>query len=169
VLGPVGKRVGKTISPSSLSCSWWMLPKGVQQWLKQFTGNHSWKLLVYKNPDDTWGFDLPFLLTFNEKFVNGTEKDFDWWYEQLSGNPPDLSSKLEVVVSSKELPDPTTVVEYIGDDDFDSFWNKDLQSIDKASYYLDQQSGYTIWLCQYLQFLFQEKPQKLYLKLAVKA
>ena len=141
----------------------------MQEFLKKFTGSKSWTLLVYKNPDGTWGFDLPYLLTFNEKFVNGTEGDFDFWYEQLSGNKPDLSSQLYVTVSSKELDDPTTVLEFQGDDDFDSFFEKDLKSLDKASYYLDTVSGYTVWLCQYLQFLFQEKPNKLYLKMGVKS
>jgi hypothetical protein len=157
------------VNPSDLSCSWWMLPSSVQQWLKQFTGNHSWKLLVYKNSDDTWGFDLPYLLTFNEKFVNGTEKCFDWWYEQLSGKSPDVSSKLEVVVSSKELPNPTTTLTFVGDDDFEKFFTSDLKSSDLPSYYLDQGSGHCVWLCQYLQFLFQEKPQKLYMTMDVKS
>ena len=155
------------VSPSSLSCSWWMLPKSVQEWLKKFTGNHTWTLLVYKNPDDTWGFDLPYLLTFNEKFINGTEKDFDYWYEELSGHSPDLSSKLYVSVSSQEIEGFTTVCEYLGDDDFEKFFDISKKSEDLPSYYLDKLSGHTIWLCQYLQFLFQEKPKKLYLKMGV--
>jgi hypothetical protein len=146
-----------------------MLPKGVQEGLKKFTGSKSWTLLVYKNPDGTWGFDLPYLLTFNEKFVNGTEQDFDWWYEQLSGNKPNLSSKLYVTVSSQEVENPTTTLEFVGDDDFELFFDKTKKSQDLPSYYLDQGSGYCVWLCQYLQFLFQEKPSKLYLKMGVKS
>jgi hypothetical protein len=158
---------GKTISPSSLSCSWWYLPKEIQNSLKKLTGSKTWKLTIYKNSDGTWGFNIPYLLTFNEKFINGTEKDLDYWYEELSGIQPDDNSKMSLWISSNEISDPTTTIQFIGDDDFESFFNKDLKSMDKPSYYLDQKSGYTIWLCQYLQFLFQEKPQKMYLKLSL--
>ena len=156
------------VLPSDLSCSWWGLPKSVQELLKKFTGSKSWTLLVYKNPDGTWGFDLPYLLTFNEKFVNGTEGDFDFWYEELSGHKPDLSSKLYVTVSSTELDDPTTVLDFLGDDDFELFFES-KKPMELPSYYLDVNSGHTVWLCQYLQFLFQEKPKKLYLKMGVKS
>lgn len=156
------------ISPSSLSCSWWKLPTSVQETLKKLTGSKQWTFIVYKNSDDTWGFDIPYLLTFNEKFINGTEKDFDYWYEQLSGIKPDLKSKMYLTVSSKEIEDPTTTCTFIGDDDFEEFFKKGIPSIEKPSYYLDNKSGYTIWLCQYLQFLFWEKPEKLYLKMGVK-
>lgn len=155
------------LSPSNLSCSWWKLPKFVQKFLEKLTGFSSWTFHVYKNDDGTWGFDIPWLLTFNEKFINGTELDLDYWYEELSGKQPDLTSKFDLIVSCKEIEDPTTVCEFIGDDEFSLLFEPDTPSIELASYYLDQKSGYTIWLCQYLQFLFQSKPQKLYLKLSI--
>jgi hypothetical protein len=137
----------------------------MQESLKKFTGSKTWQLTLYKNSDDTWGFNIPYLLTFNEKFINGTEKCLDYWFETLIGYTPVIGSKMSLFISSQEITDPTTTIQFIGDDDFESFFNSDLKPIDKPSYYLDQKSGYTIWLCQYLQFLFQEKPQKMYLKL----
>lgn len=145
-----------------------MLPKSVQKFLEKFTGFSQWTFLCYKNTDGTWGFDIPYLLTFNEKFINGTEQDLDQWYENLSGIKPDINSKLYLTVSSKEIQDYTTTCSYIGDDEFELNWDPTKQSIDLPSYYLDNKTGYTIWLCQYLQFLFKGKPEKLYLKLGIK-
>jgi hypothetical protein len=145
-----------------------MLPPSIQKFLTKFTGLTEWTFLCYKNTDGTWGFDIPYLLTFNEKFINGTEQDLDIWYEKLSGIKPDLKSKLYLTVSSKEIKDTTTTCTFIGDDDFESYFNPSIESIDTPSYYLDNKTGYTIWLCQYLQFLFKEKPQTLYLKLGIK-
>ena len=143
-----------------------MLPKSIQKFLEKFTGFDSWTFLCYKNTDGTWGFDIPYLLTFNEKFINGTEKDLDLWYENLSGIEPDLKSKLYLTVSSKEIEGYTTTCTFIGDDDLT--WTPTKKSIDLPSYYLDNKTGHTIWLCQYLQFLFKGKPKTLYLKLGIK-
>ena len=54
-------------------------------------------------------------------------------------------------------------------DDFPAFFEdgKHLIPIEKASYYQDDKLDVTIWLCQYLQFLFKEKPKKLWLKFVV--
>ena len=145
-----------------------MLPKSVQKFLEKYTGFDSWTFLCYKNTDGTWGFDIPYLLTFNEKFINGTETDLDLWYENLSGNKPDLTSKLFLTVSSKELEDTTTTCTLLGDDDFEKNWDPNKESTDLPSYYLDNKTGFTIWLCQYLQFLFKGKPETLYLKLGIK-
>jgi hypothetical protein len=142
-----------------ISGSWWMLPKPIQDYLTKFTGQQEWTLLIYKNKDTTWGFDLPYLLTWNEKLMNGTEKDLDHWYEELTGNLPSDTSKMYLTVSSTPTTDPTTTLMFIGDDDL----------FTGSSYYLDQKSGFLIWLCPYLQFLFGSKPEKLYLKLGIKS
>jgi hypothetical protein len=125
---------------------------------------------VYKNKDGTWGFDLPQLLTYNEKFVNGTEKVFDTWYSQLyyesgkyTNGSPSPGEKLLVTVSSEYVKDSDTTLLYWEDDDMLS--TKDTPSMLKPSYYYDTKLDTKLWLCQYLQFLFQEKPKILWVTL----
>jgi hypothetical protein len=145
-----------------------MLPPSVQQYLTKFTGFDSWTFLCYRNTDETWGFDIPYLLTFNEKFINGTEKNLDVHYEQLSGIKPDSNSRMYLTVSSKEIPDCTTTCTFVGDDEFEQSFDPTKESMQLPTYYLDNKTGHVIWLCQYMQFLFKCKPQTLYLKLGIK-
>ena len=156
---------------SDLSCTWWALSPSIQKNLQKLipSSKTSWSWKVYKNVDGSWGFNIPALLTFNEKFINGTELCLDEWYKTLSGIQPEIGSKMSMEVSSKELNDATTSCTFLGDDDFPSLFEdgQQLTSIDKASYYIDDVNGLTLWLCQYLQFLFKEKPKKLWLKLVV--
>ena len=156
-------------TPEPLSdCSWWSLPKSTVLDLLQFTGQTSWELTVYKNFDGTWGFDLPNLLTYNEKFVNGTEKVLDNWYKETylkEGNytdydEPEPGEKLSVTVSSVFVPDSTTTLVYWSDDE--SLSDPGQTSLEKPSYYFDTKQGQKVWLCQYLQFLFQSKPEVLW-------
>lgn len=149
-------------------CSWWSLPKSTVQQLLQYTGKTSWTLSVYKNSDGTWGFDIPELLTKNEKFINGTEKVLDQWYLYTYGtegqwdenDQPIPGEKLTVTISSEFIPNSTTTLLYWEDDN--TFSKKGEGSLDKPSYYFDTKIGLKLWLCQYLQFLFQSKPETLW-------
>ena len=150
-------------SLSNLSCTWWMLPKSLQNTLKKFTGKCTWKLSLYKNSDGTWGFDLPYLLTWNEKLMGGTDSNLDYWYTKLSSlndepSMPDTGSKLYLKCSSQPMEDYTTKLMFDTDD---LLWPE-------SSWYYDTKSGYMNWLCPYLQFLFGKKPEYLYLKLSLK-
>ena len=158
-----------TSYPQLGDCSWWSLPKSTVQNLLQYTGKDTWTLEVYKNYDGTWGFDLPELLTKNEKFVNGTQYVLDQWYLLLNGTTqgnydvdgtPLSGEKLLVTLSSKYFPDSTTQLVYWQDDDKYSYPGQ--TSIEKPSYYFDTKLGLKLWLCQYLQFLFQCKPPTLW-------
>lgn len=150
-----------------MSCSWWSLPTAIQKEMQALIPDDktSWTWTCYKNSDETWGFDIPYLLTFNEKFMNGTEKCLDQWFEKLSGEPPEIGSKMEMTISSKELNDSTTTISFLGDDEF---WDYGKDPIEMASYYLCDKTDMTLWLCQYLQFLFKEKPKKMWLQLEPK-
>jgi hypothetical protein len=157
--------------PESLSdCSWWSLPQSTVDQLLEKTGQTSWTLEVYKNKDGTWGFDLPDLLTKNEKFVNGTQDVLDSWYSQLyyesgkyTNGKPSPGEKLLVTVSSEYFQDSNTTLLYWEDDN--TYGSKDSPSLLKPSWYFDTTQGSKLWLCQYLQFLFKEKPPTLWVKL----
>ena len=160
------------VTPEPLGdCSWWSLPQTTVDQLLEKTGSTSWTLEVYKNTDGTWGFDLPDLLTKNEKFVNGTQDVLDSWYSQLyyesgkyTNGKPSPGEKLLVTVSSEYLKDSDTTLLYWEDDD--TFGLKDSPSLLKPSWYFDTTQGSKLWLCQYLQFLFKDKPQTLWVKLS---
>lgn len=140
-----------------LSCSWWGLPTEIQEKLKKTfcEGKNSWELQPYKNPDGSWGFDLPMLLTINEKLIGGTDLCMDYYWEEITGTKPQTGDKLKMTCSSKPIEDQNLILEYQGDDFFDP----------DSSYYLDPKSGITCWLCPYLTFLFGDKPSSLYIKL----
>ena len=141
-----------------LQCSWWSLPKSLQDSLqKQFcSGKSEWELMPYKNPDGSWGFDLPKLLTINEKLIGGTDLCMDYYWEKLNGSKPQPGDQLKMLCSSNPLEDGNCELSFQGDDDLDP----------QSSYYLDKESGILCWLCPYLTFLFGGKPEKLYLKLS---
>jgi hypothetical protein len=150
-------------NPKELSCTWWALPKSIQKQLQKLTfGIQKWTFKCYKNADGSWGFNIPYLLTFNEKFINGTDKDLDWWFKHLNSKDAVTGDKIKMTISSEPLKDYTTVIEYLGDDN----WGQDYSdSMLWASFYVDKTNDNTIWLCQYLQFLFGSKPPVMYLKL----
>jgi hypothetical protein len=150
--------------PSDLSCTWWSLPKSVQESLQKLTfGKQVWSFDCYKNPDNTWGFNIPHLLTFNEKFLNGTEVDLDWWFERIRLKPPELGDKLKLTISTNHLEDTTTIIEFVANDN--SGLTEDLNDLTPPTFYVDLISGKSVWLCQYLQFLFGHKPRQLFLSI----
>ena len=140
-----------------LQCSWWILPKSLQDKLQQsFLGKSEWELLPYKNPDGSWGFDLPMLLTINEKLIGGTDLCLDYYWEKLNGSKPQPGDQLKMLCSSNPLEDGNCELSFQGDDELDP----------GSSYYLDKESGILCWLCPFLPWLFGNKPEKLYLKLS---
>lgn len=168
---PLTTKFEKPSTPQPLGdCSWWSLPQTTVDNLLQYTGKPTWELEVYKNTDGTWGFDLPDLLTYNEKFIKGTELVLDTWYTQLyttsgkyTNETPSPGEKMLVTVSSEYVPNSDTTLLYWEDDN--TFNSKDTPSLLKPSYYFDTTQNMKLWLCQYLQFLFQSKPKTLWVTL----
>jgi hypothetical protein len=119
----------------------------------------TWQIdLQYNEKQKVWYFNLPQYLTFNEWLCNGTEVVVSYYYKKLTGKFPDKNSKMSMVVSSKQLQEFTTKVTFLYDDPYNT----------DSSVYLDSQSypdlTTDVWLCPYLQLLFGEKPEKLWLK-----
>ena len=142
-----------------LSCSWWGLPTSLQDELqKSFTGQQTFELEPYKNPDGTWGFDMPELLTLNEKLLGGTELCLDYYWQKLTGTQPKTGDKMEMKLSSLPFDGYDGFLTFQGDDDLDP----------GSSYYLDNESQLLCWLCPFLPWLFGNKPQTLYFSLKQK-
>jgi hypothetical protein len=135
--------------------TWWGLTSVVQDQVKQLVPNkNSWTLHVTKHKSGVWVFSLPQFMTFNESFCNGTENVFDFWYEKQTGSKPVVGSSMKVTVS-KVMPqwfDCKLLHMYC-----DTMWPD-------ANYYFDKVSGLDVWLCPYLQVLFKEVPEHLYVK-----
>lgn len=133
--------------------TWWGLSQKVQDKVKDLVPTkNTWTLDVSKDKSGVWVFSLPQFLTFNESFCNGTEKVFDYWFEKQTGYMPVLGSTMVVTVS-KVLPqqfDTKLLWMYC-----DTMWPD-------SNYYYDKGSEMDVWLCPYLQVLFKEVPDSLY-------
>jgi hypothetical protein len=140
----------------TLQNSWWGLPTKVQDVVKSMVPDKvTWTLDCTKDSSGVWVFSLPQFLTFNESLCNGTEKVMDYWYTQLSGKEPVTGSKLKVVVSKVEQLNWTTKVNWLYED---PLWTE-------SNYYYDTKSNMDLWLCPYVQVLFKEVPESMWLTL----
>jgi hypothetical protein len=142
---------------SETGCSWWSLPPELQKYIEDqlIPKQDSWTLECYKDKSGIWSFDLPEFLTFKESLCNGTEKDLDYWFEQLTGYQPLTGEMLLLEISKKPLNDYTTTCSWLSED---IFWTE-------SNYYIDDLSGKKLWLCPYLQSLFKEIPSTLWFKI----
>ena len=141
------------------TCTWWALPEWAKDALKPLTlTKKEWGMPVYKlEGDNNWYMDVPMLLTWKEALCMGTERCLDEWYEKLSSEKPTKASKMYLTLSKYPMKDATTTLEYQGDD----------ASWPEASYYLDTGTNMLAWLCPYLPWLMNGKPEKMWLTLKV--
>ena len=140
------------------SCTYWSLTEAERQAVNASVPDQdTWVLEVRRNLDGTWEFDLPQFKTFSELFVGNTEKVLDMHYNKLSETPADQYSTMTLTVSRNTLPNHTTMCRFV----------KPCQDFQGASIYLDDVFLEEVWLCPYLQTLFKDVPQKLYLKMEV--
>lgn len=140
---------------TSATCIWWSLPKWLTDMIKPLTKTKKeWSMPLYKLPGSSdWYMDIPMLLTWKEALTGGTETCLNWWYEKLTGKKPDTDSKMTCILSKYPIDGATTTLKLLGDDDA---WTE-------ASYYLDETSDMTIWLCPYLPWLMDGKPDKMWM------
>jgi hypothetical protein len=133
--------------------SWWCLPDSVQEQVKKLVPDKdTWTLNVSKDKTGVWVFSLPQFMTFNESFCNGTELVFDHWYEKVTGKQPVTGSKMVVSVSKVMPTDFNTKLLWLYEDPLST----------QSNFYLDKGSGMDVWLCPYLQVLFKEVPEHLW-------
>jgi hypothetical protein len=141
---------------SNLMNSWWSLPTSMQDVVKGIVPNKdTWTLNCSKDKSGVWVFSLPQFLTFNESLCNGTEKVLDYWYEQLVGHCPVIGDKLTVTVSKVKQPKYTTKIVWLYSD----------PNWPDSNIYFDNGSGMDVWLCPYVQVLFKQVPESLWLTL----
>ena len=135
--------------------SWWGLSPVIQKQVKKLVPNKdSWSLNMTKDPSGVWTFSLPQFLTFKESMCNGTEKVMDYWFEQKIKYQPVIGSKMTVTVSKVEPSTSDTKLIFLYED---PLWIE-------SSIYLDKGSGMDVWLCPYLQVLFKEVPESLWIQ-----
>jgi len=91
--------------------SFWSLPIDKQTEIKDAIPHHStWCLDCYRSKEGYWFFDLPLYGVKAEAFINGTQLALDWYYTKKSGAEPDEFSKMALMVSSEDLPEPDTTI-----------------------------------------------------------
>jgi hypothetical protein len=141
-------------NPESMLNVWWSLPSTVQEQVKKLVPNKdTWTLDMSKDKSGVWVFSLPQFFTFNESMCNGTEKVMDYWYEKKFGEKPNTGSKMKVTVS-KVMPSTfDTKIVWLYED---PLWTE-------SNIYLDKESMMDVWLCPYVQVLFKEVPQNIWI------
>ena len=144
--------------------NWWSLAPVVQDAIKSTVPDKdTWVLHLTKESagpgqkTGNWVFSLPQFLTFNEALTNGTEEALDFHYINITDAVPTGGEKMTLTVSSKEIKKATTTLLH---------WQSDVQWTE-ANWYIDTVSDINCWLCPYLQVLFKEVPEKMWLKMEV--
>ena len=113
----------------------------------------SWDLLVYRTPS-CWAFDMDEYGVKSEALVGGTEKALDHWYTKLTGLLPSIGDKMNLTVFTQ------------GEGEYDTklVWLSPAE-IGSGNDYLDVYSKMNCWLCPFLQALFKEVPEMIYLRI----
>lgn len=96
-----------------------------------------------------WVFDHEHQNTVDEALCNGTETAIDWYFELIERKLPIVGDKINFYLSTKKFDDAITQINLI-------------ETSGDGSYYEDQLSGMTIWLCPWLQGYFGEVPERIY-------
>jgi len=136
--------------------NWWSLTEAVQKAVKATVPNKdTWTLHLTKVKTGDWVFSLPQFLTFNEALTNGTEKSLDVHYKNMTSFEPIEGNTMTLTVSSKELKDTTTKLLH---------WQSDVMWTD-ANWFVDTVTDIDCWLCPYVQVLFKEVPETLWIHL----
>jgi hypothetical protein len=107
--------------------------------------------IVARKTPTCWVFDHEHQNTVDEALCNGTEFAIDWYYQVIMKETPSVGDKLAFYLSTEKFKDAITQINLIESDDV-------------GSYYKDELSGMTIWLCPWLQGYFGEVPQRIYVE-----
>ena len=115
---------------------------------------YSWYL--YKYGSD-WAFNSWEYQKYDELLTCGTEKALDYWYQQLSKEPPNWNSEMYCTISTEPIEDATCILELLGEH----------PDKDNSHNYFEPISGENCWLCEFGTQLGLGGAQKLYLKLTL--
>ena len=112
-----------------------------------------WELLVYRTPS-CWAFDMDEYGVKSEALVGGTEKALDYWFTEITGRLPSLGDKMNLTVFTE------------GEHEYDTklIWLNNAE-IGSGNDYLDVYSRLDCWLCPFLQALFKDVPEVIYLRI----
>ena len=112
-----------------------------------------WDLLVYRT-NSCWAFDMDEYGVKSEALVGGTEKALDHWYTELTGLLPSVGDKMNLRVFTE------------GEGEYDTklIWLNKAE-LGMGNDYLDVYSRLDCWLCPFLQALFKEVPEVIYLRI----
>lgn len=141
-------------NPKNLLNTWWSLTPVIQDKIKSMVPEKdTWTLNTTKDSSGVWVFSLPQFLTFNESLCNGTEEVLDHWFEKLKGYTPVIGSKMKMVVTKVKPTEFTTKITWMYED---PLWMG-------SNFYYDTGSGMDVWLCPYVQVLFKDIPESMWI------
>lgn len=105
--------------------------------------------IVARKTPNCWVFDHEHQSTVDEPLCNGTDLAIDWYYEITEKKTPIVGDQLAFYLSTEKFPDAITQINL-------------NETSESGSYYKDQLSSMTIWLCPWLQGYFGEVPERIY-------
>ena len=107
------------------------------------------ELIAYKTQFGFWAFDHEHQDTIGEALLNGTEKVIDDYYFICTNQNAVHEDKIKFWLSTESFESSVTHLTLVSTDD-------------DGSYYLDDLTKASVWLCPWLQGYFNEVPDKLY-------
>ena len=120
------------------------------------TKQDTYGLFLYKLGPD-WAFNMWKHGKIDELLTCGTAKALDYWYQQLSKEPPNHMSEMFCTISTQPMSEPTCTLDLIGEH----------PDKDNSHNYFEPISGEECWLCEYGTQMGLGGAPKLYLKLTL--
>ncbi len=136
---------------------WWALPKEVQeQVLACIPDQDEWKFTATRVSDGAWSIDVPEAQTFGELLVGGTNVALDMHFLNMQMAPAVDGDTVELTVSRKPLDEMTTFFSKIRPD---PLW-------EGSNFYTDGVLHQECWLCPFVQVLWGDAPDTIYIHIA---
>ena len=115
---------------------------------------YSW--YIYKYGTD-WAFNSWEYQKFDEQLTGGTELALDYWYQKLSKEFPNWQSEMWMTISTEPIENATCIMHLLGEH----------PEMDNSHNYIEPESGFICWLCEFGTQLGLGGASKLYIYLTL--
>jgi len=135
---------------------WWVLPEAEREAiLAAMPDQDEWTFTATRKSDAAWSIDVPEANTYGELLVGGTNKALDDHFLNMQMAPAVDGDSFEVTVSRAPLKEMTTFFSKVRPD---PMW-------EGSNFYTDGVLHTECWLCPFVQILFGDAPDTIYIKL----
>ncbi len=136
---------------TNLMNTWWHLTADEQAALRP-EPQDTYTITARYHDSTGWCFDLPELGTYAELLMQGTELVLNYWYHRLTKKEAGADAEMTMIINKQRPPIFDTHLTFQHDD----------PHAEGASFYKEQATGLSLWLCKYLPWLMHGKPSDLW-------